>query len=409
MLVELYPKCHARFSSLPLLSPVLDDFIEWLREAGYPVLPIRARIRETPRIAALLRRRGIRRLRDLSQAQLLELAPRYSQDDIGLAAAIRSLAEFLDGRGLLARPAVRLSPSERLIVAFRTHLDRDRGLAEITREHHGSTAAELLQFIGFDKDRRALRRLDSSEIEAFIKRIATRLGRASIQHAVAHVRSFLRFLAGRGEIACGSTIPIDTPRLYRGERLPRSLSWKTVKQFLAAIDRSTPMGRRDYAMFLLIATYGLRASEVAALRLDHIEWRAERLRVPRPKVTTPIVLPLTEEVGAALLDYLRHGRPDLPCREVFLRVRAPAGPIASTAVTEAFQGWTRRGRLQISYQGPHCLRHSLAVHLLRRGASLKAIGELLGHRSAEATCVYLRLHVEDLRDAALELPRAVHK
>lgn len=157
-------------------------------------------------------------------------------------------------------------------------------------------------------------------------------------------------------------------------------------------------------MFLLIATYGLRTSEVAGLRLDDIEWRAGRLRVARPKTQSPIVLPLTQEVGAALLDYLRHARPDLPCREVFLRVRAPAGPLAPTAVTEAFQVWTRHGALPITYQGPHCLRHSLAVHLLRQGTSLKAIGDLLGHRSAESTCVYLRLHVEDLRDAALDLP-----
>jgi integrase len=165
------------------------------------------------------------------------------------------------------------------------------------------------------------------------------------------------------------------------------------------------MGRRDYAMFLLIATYGLRTSEIAALRLEDVEWRAGRIRVPRPKSTTPIVLPLTDDVGAALLDYLRHARPELPCREVFLRVRAPAGALAPTAVTEAFQGWSRRGGLSIPYQGPHCLRHSLAVHLLRQGTSLKAIGDLLGHRSTESTCVYLRLNVDDLRDAALDLPR----
>jgi integrase/recombinase XerD len=403
MLVQLYPRCHARFSSLPLLGPVLDGFIDWLRAQGYPRLPIRARIRETPRVVALLRRRRVRRFKDLSRAQLLKLAPRNSQDDIGLAATIRSLAEFLDALGLLARPP--LSPSEQLVAAFRLHLDQVRGLADITRAHHGSTAAELLQFIEFDTNRRALRRLGQTQLEGFIKALAARLGRESLQHAVAHVRSFLRFLVGRGEVVDGLASSIDTPRLYRGERLPRALPWGTVKAFLAAIDRSTAMGRRDYAMFLLIATYGLRASEVAALRLDDIEWRADRLRVPRPKVKTPIVLPLTEEVGAALLDYLRSGRPHLPHREFFLRVRAPAGPIAPTAVTEAFQTWTRRGHLPISHQGPHCLRHSLAVHLLRRGTSLKAIGDLLGHRSSESTCVYLRLHLEDLRDAAIDLPR----
>jgi site-specific recombinase XerD len=134
------------------------------------------------------------------------------------------------------------------------------------------------------------------------------------------------------------------------------------------------------------------------LRLDDV---AGRLRVPRPKTKTPIMLPFTNEVGAALIEYLRRDRPDLPHRDLFLRVRAPSGPIAPTAVTEA---WIRRAGLAIPHQGPHCLRHSLAVHLLREGTSLKAIGDLLGHRSIESTCVYLRLHVGDLRDAALEIP-----
>jgi len=99
----------------------------------------------------------------------------------------------------------------------------------------------------------------------------------------------------------------------------------------------------------------------------------------------------------------------LPCRHVFLRVRAPWGPLRPTAVGEAFQGWTRRAALPIRRQGPHCLRHSLAVHLLRQGVPLKTIGDLLGHRSTESTCVYLRLNVVDLRDAALDLPQEVRR
>src|SRR5262249_15815025 len=118
----------------------------------------------------------------------------------------------------------------------------------------------------------------------------------------------------------------------------------------------------------------------------------------------PAILPLSDEVGAALLDYLRHGRQALPRREVFLRYRSPAGPITAKTVTNAFKDRARRSGLAIPFQGPHCLRHSLPVHLLRQGTPLKAIGDLLGHRTSEATCVYLRLHVDDLRDAALEVP-----
>jgi site-specific recombinase XerD len=407
MLVDLYPRFHARFSSLPLLGPHVDDFVVWLHEQGHARLPIRLRVRETPRVEARLRRRGIHRLEDLSRAQLLALAPQDSQDDVYFAAVVRSLARYLDARGLLVAPPP--TRSLLLVQEYRDYLDHVRGLAETTVTHHASGASALLTFLRYDADPDALRRLGIQQVDAFVATIAPRVCRESLQHVIAHIRSFLRFLVGRGEIAAGVESMIDTPRVYRGERLPRSLPWNTVQSFLAAIDRSTPMGRRDYAMFLLITTYGLRTSEVAALRLDDIEWRAGRLRVPRPKTKTPIVLPLTKEVGAAVADYLRRDRPALPRREVFLRVRSPAGKLKPTAVTEAFQAWTRRGHLQIPYQGPHCLRHSLAVHLLRQRTSIKTIGDLLGHRSSEATCVYLRLAVEDLRDAALEVPAEVRR
>jgi integrase/recombinase XerD len=405
MLADLCPRTHVRYSSLRLLGSHVEEFVAWLHGRGYPPLPIRLRLRALLRVDGRLRRRGVRRLDAVSRVQFLALAPRDSQEDMYLAAVVRSLADFLDERGLLAR--LPETPGEQMVAAYQDHLDHVRGLAASTLMQHGATASEFLAHIGFDRDVSVLRGVGAQQIESFVLAVGARVCRASLQHTVAHLRSFLRFLSSRDDVARGLDSSIDTPRQYRGERLPRALPWETVQALLAAIDRTTPMGRRDYAMLLLIATYGLRTSEVAALRLDDIEWRAGRLRVPRPKTRTPIILPLTEAVGAALLDYLLHGRQSLPCREVFLRVRAPAGPLVSTAVTEVFQTWSRRSALAIPYQGPHCLRHSLAVHLLRQGTSLKAIGDLLGHRGAASTCVYLRLHVEDLRDAALALPQEV--
>lgn len=401
MLAGLFPRIHARVASLRVLGPILDEFVVWLYSRGFPPLPIRLRVREAPRLEARLRRRGIQDLGQLSLNELLAFAPREAGGDVYMAALVHSLARFLDQGGRLKQPP--LTSAEQLVAAYRSHLERVRGLAASTVVHHERTAAELLSFVGHKRGS-DLRILCRVRIEEFVRRSSERIGRESLQHTVAHLRSFLRFLEARGQVPGGLHASIDTPRVYRGERLPRSLPWETVTAFLKAIDRSTPMGCRDYAMFLLIATYGLRTSEIATLRLDDLEWRASRIRVRRPKTQATLVLPLTDPVGAALLDYLRRARPSLPFREFFLRVRAPAGPLAPTAVTEAFQGWTRRARLPIPYQGPHCLRHSLAVHLLRQGASLKAIGDLLGHRSPESTCVYLRLHVEDLRDAALDLP-----
>jgi site-specific recombinase XerD len=238
---------------------------------------------------------------------------------------------------------------------------------------------------------------------------------------VAHVRSFLRFLASSGETAIGLDRQIDTPRVYREEQLPKALPWATVQAFLQAINLTTPSGIRDYAIFLLIATYGLRGCDIVALTLDDVAWRSRCLRVQQRKTGQPLWLPLTDEVATALLEYLRRGRPHLGVRrfrrgfqsehpqfrEVFLRCCTPAGVLKATAVTEAFQKWSRLSGLKIPFTGVHCLRHSYTVHLLRSGLSLKTIGDLMGHRTLESTCVYLRLAIDDLRDVPLDLPAGV--
>ncbi len=170
MLVELYPRFHARFSSLPLLGPHIDPFVVWLRAQGYPRLPIRLRIRETPRVDARLRRRGVRRLTDLSRLQLLALAPRDSQADVYFAALVRSLARYLDEQDVFTRLAK--TRSQQLVETYRVHLDDMRGLAEATVADHASTASELLAFLRYDANSRVLQRLKSRQIEEFIKIVA---------------------------------------------------------------------------------------------------------------------------------------------------------------------------------------------------------------------------------------------
>ncbi len=152
---------------------------------------------------------------------------------------------------------------------------------------------------------------------------------------------------------------IDGPRASCARALPRALPWESVQAFLAGIDRDTAKGRRDYAMFLLIATYGLRISEVAALRLDDIGWRSEKFRVQRPKVRAPLALPLTDEAGAALADYLRHSRPPSTLRAVFLGTRRPVRPLSTAGIQHAFSHWMRVAVPAVKSATPHCLRHYL--------------------------------------------------
>lgn len=222
------------------------------------------------------------------------------------------------------------------------------------------------------------------------------------------MRGLLRFLATDGRAPAALDRQIDTPRLYRLEQLPRALSWDTVTTLPRSIDTRSAMGLRDYAMFLLIATFGLRASEVVAITLDDIWWRKGVLRVHQRKTSSPLELPLTNEVLAALVKHLKRTPPPAPNRRVFLRMRAPIGLLKPTAVTEAFQALVRRSGLSVPSQDPHCLRHSYAVHLLKNGTPLKTIGDILGHRTAESTSMYLRLATGDLREVALAVPGRCH-
>ena len=300
-----------------------------------------------------------------------------------------------------------LSPTQQLVGVYQVHLKRVRGLDSVTTQRYATIVTEFLRFLKYDNRPLALSQLRVSEIDAFLIRAGHRVGRVTMQHVTARLRAFLRFLAAEGIAPTGLDAHVESPRRYRGERLPRALAWDDVRSLLHAIDRSSSKGRRDYAMLLLIVTYGLRISEVAGLELDDIAWRARRICVPRPKIGTPLPFPLTDEVATALLDYLRHGRPESTHRRLFLLVRAPWGPIQPSVVTDTFQAWAASAGIRLPrLGGPHCLRHSLAMHLLRQGTPLKTIGDLLGHRSAESTCVYLRLNIDDLREVALPLPGA---
>ena len=402
MLIQLFPRMHRRYSSLRLLGPMLGDFARWLQERGYPRIAARRHVRAARRLEQRWHRRGIRSLEAIGRVDFDVCARGHSHDDPDLAATAHSLETYFEEHGLLPREPVATIPET--IAGYRRHLTTLRGLAASTVTDHLTTASELLRFVANQRPTVSLQQLTPTTLEGFVQQIAARVSRATLQHLVAHLRSFLRWLAAHGHAPKGLDSQIDTPRVYRQEQLPRALRWDTVRALLQSIDRTTSTGRRDYAMLLLIATYGLRSSEIIALTLDDFAWRRGELRVPRRKVDGVLVLPLTDAIGDAVLDYVQHGRPLLPTRVLFLRARPPAGVLKPTAVTEVFQTRARRSGLAIPFQGAHCLRHSLAVQLLRQGVSLKAIGDVLGHRTLESTCQYLRLATEDLRDVPLDLP-----
>lgn len=404
MLESLFPRAHPRYTSLPILGGFLEGLCEWLHARGYPSDALRRRVGAAISLEVSLRRGGVRALGELTATALLcYVPPPRESGSLPKGALVRSLVLYLEEQGHLAQ--AQLTATEGRVADYGRYLECVRGLAASTVAMHCATTREFLLFLDHDLRPERLGCLQIADLDAFVAKVGRRLGRSRLVGVTSTLRSFVRFLAVSGEAPTGLDGQIESPRIWRGECLPTPLPWAQVGSLLRSIDRATRKGRRDYAMFLLIATYGLRTCEIAALELDDLEWAAGRICVPRPKVGTPLLLPLTDEVGAALLDYLLHGRSPATCRRVFLRVEAPLGPLGRGGVRDAFTTRARSAGISLPRRsGPHSLRHALALHLLREGTKLKTISDLLGHRSAEATGVYLRLDVDDLRDVALALP-----
>ena len=403
MLRSLLPKAHHKFVSLPLLGPITDGFDDWLAASGFTRGSRKFSIRMLPRVDAKLRRR-VDKVAKLNHPVLHDCWKALMKVYPCGAGTVHTLERYLVASGLIVdgRKATATPQTSTLSEEYTNHLHEIRGFAPSTVSSHRRTAQCFLQHL--EEAGNAVGCIRASNIESYIAKAGTRLSRASLQHDIAALRGFLRFLITDGRAPAGLDRQIDTPRLYRLEQLPRALPWETVRTLLQSVDTATPMGLRDYAMFLLIATYGLRASEVVAISLDDIHWRQGLLRIHQRKTSSPLELPLTNEVLSALVKHLKRTPPPAPFRRIFLRMRAPIGVLKPTAVTEAFQALVRKSRLSIPYQGAHCLRHSYAVHLLKSGTPLKTIGDILGHRTAESTSMYLRLSTGDLREVALEIP-----
>ena len=321
---------------------------------------------------------------------------------------VLTLERYLATNGLIVdgKPATETSRASMPIEEYANYLREVRGFAASTVSNHRYTTQCFLQHL--DEEKVELKKIRAPQIESYITKVGKRLSRPSLQHDIGALRGFLRFLAIDGRVPAGLANQIDTPRLYQLEKLPRALPWETVRTLLRSIDRTSAMGLRDYAMFLLIATYGLRASEVVAITLDDFCWRQGRLRIHQRKTSSTLELPLTNEVSTALVKHLKQTPPPRPHRRIFLRMRAPVGVLKRTAVKGAFRSLVRKNGLSIPFQGPHCLRHSLAVYLLKSGTPLKTIGDILGHRSAVSTSTYLRLATGDLREVPLPVPGNKH-
>jgi integrase/recombinase XerD len=232
------------------------------------------------------------------------------------------------------------------------------------------------------------------------------LTRRSLKDVAERLRSLLRHLHRTGHTATDLTPHVIAPLLYAYEGIPSALSPDQIATVLESASKDqSPLGLRDYAMLQLLAVYGLRSGEVSRLRLEDVDWRGSILHIRHSKTGARSVLPLLDSVGDALIDYLRHGRPETDVREIFVRTRAPYVPMVRI-YSEVRRRMEAAGIELSGKRGPHIFRHARAVSLLRAKVPRKVIGDVLGHRSTESTTPYLKLATEDLRAIALEIPGA---
>lgn len=242
------------------------------------------------------------------------------------------------------------------------------------------------------------------DVDIYMDMRARGLRRKSLKDVAERLRSLLKHLHRTGRIAVDLSQHIVAPLLYAYEGIPSALSSDQISTVLEFVrkDRS-PMGLRDHAILQLLAVYGLRAGEIIRLRLEDVDWRGDVMHIRRSKTGDHSRLPLFETVGEALIDYLRHGRPETDVREIFVRTRAPYVPMVRI-YSEVSRRIEAAGITLSGKRGPHIFRHARAVSLLRASVPRKLIGDVLGHRSTESTIPYLKLATEDLRAIALEIP-----
>ena len=275
MLHSLFPKFHRKFLSLPLLGPAADGFDDWLAANAYTRGSRRYSIRMLPQVDAELRRRHVKEIADLTHPVLHDYWKALIKVCPNGAGTVRTLGRYLAAQGLIvdgqAAAATATSSTLMLIGEYANYLREVRGFAASTVSSHRYTAQCFLKHL--EEAGLTLKDVQPGHIESYIAKTGQRLKRASLQHDIGALRGLLRFLGHGRQGSRRLGAQIDTPRLYRLEQLPRALPWETVRVLLRSIDRTSAMGLRDYAMLLLIATYGLRSSEVVALTLEDIRWR----------------------------------------------------------------------------------------------------------------------------------------
>jgi site-specific recombinase XerD len=391
-----------------LFGAHMDSFVTSLAELGYSRGTVRQRLWLLNDFEQWLKRKRLV-VTDLQEAvmkRFLERQRRAGRLHLGGLRIMRQFLEHLRDKGAIPRrlePPTDVSPLAMLQKRYENFLRKERGLSPSTIGGYWRFI-RLLLVERFGEGPIYLRRLAPGDISDFVLQY-TRSGPPSAPiMLVPALRSFFRFLFQYGETERNLAGAVPTVARWRLAGVPKYLEPDDVERVIQSCNRSTPVGCRDYAILLLLARLGLRAGEVIALELDDIDWRTGVLMV-RGKGHYHDQFPLPHDVGEAIAIYLRQGRPPCTTRRVFVRGRPPYRSLTNPSTLSTLVRYAlKRAGLEPSLKGAHLLRHSLATGMLRRGASMAEIGQILRHRSPNTTEIYAKVDLTNLRSLALSWP-----
>jgi len=313
----------------------------------------------------------------------------------------RLFLKFLEGAGQITTSSTEPTVQDpALLTAFRQWMRQQRGTCEPTLYNYSLSIRDLLKRFGEDPGR-----FEARGLREFVLERSHQCGLSAAKTCTTALRMFLRFLVTQGQCSADLVAAVPVLAHWRLSSLPSYLQQEEVERIVSSCDPNSPVGRRDVAILLLLARLGLRAGDIIQLCLGDLDWEEGMIRVSG-KGRREVRLPLTQEVGWAIVTYLRNGRPPTETDVLFVRSRAPYRPFAChSAVSVIVERAMRRAGITCQSRGAaHVLRHSVATSMLRQGASLQDIAALLRHRSIETTQIYAKVDVSDLHQVAQPWP-----
>ena len=410
------PRTLSRLSNGPL-GKLLDGFCNWLLSHGYRRGTIRKHLFNVSHLNEHLGgpRCGFREsLSSRDVAGFFKTYPLLCRRQGALQGRVRRVRYSINRFLYYLRESGLLDPSsgqqiyQPLMAAYLKWMRDYQHASKGTIGVRCHSITQFLEWLGPEAVPEGLLRLSSDRIEEFFISYAQSMGRSARRSMQSALRTFLRFCLHNGYIEQPLDRAVPTLRTYKLATVPRGLTDIQAQQVLRCINRNSHVGRRDYAIVLLLYTYGVRGGQVRALRLEDIDWAQNQILFKASKHGKDSLLPLTDEVGEALLDYLQYSRPPYAYPHVFLTCRAPYHPFPySSSLSAIVERCIQAAGIKVPNKGAHAFRHCFATRMLHKGHSLKEIADVLGHCHLGTTFIYTKVQFHALRQVGLEWPQEV--